>query len=250
LTAVRHAAVAGLFYPADAEELRREVQGLIEGARGTEGAPPKALIVPHAGYVYSGPVAASGYARVRGPVRRVVLLGPAHRYPLRGIATHGADFFETPLGRIPVERTSLPVLDAAHAKEHSLEVHLPFLQVLLGDFTLVPVVVGDASPDEVADALEGLWGGPETLVVVSSDLSHYHDYATARRLDRKTADAIAAGEPALRPEQACGCHAVNGLLEVARRKGLAVEVLDLRSSGDTAGPREEVVGYGAFAVHA
>jgi AmmeMemoRadiSam system protein B len=249
--AVRRPAVAGLFYPADAAELRREVEDLLGGARGPEGAAPKALIVPHAGYVYSGPVAATGYARLRGAaVRRVVLLGPAHRYPLRGVATHGADFFETPLGRIPVERTSLPVLDAAHAKEHSLEVHLPFLQVVLGEFTLVPVVVGDASPDEVADALEGRWGGPETLVVVSSDLSHYHDYATARRLDRRTADAITAAEPGLRPEQACGCHAVNGLLALARKKGLAVELLDLRSSGDTAGPRDEVVGYGAFAVHA
>jgi AmmeMemoRadiSam system protein B len=247
--------VAGTFYPADPAELREAVRGYL-GARGGL-PPPKALIVPHAGYVYSGPIAGSGYRRwegVRG--NRVVLLGPAHRYPLAGLAAHGATSFETPLGRVPVDTEAIArlltlpqvqQLDAAHRGEHSLEVHIPFLQVLFREFRLVPLVVGDAAPAEVADALELVWD-EDTLVVVSSDLSHYHDYETARRLDRETADAIERLRPVdVGPEDACGCRAIGGLLEAARRRGLRATTLDLRSSGDTAGPRSEVVGYGAFA---
>jgi AmmeMemoRadiSam system protein B len=181
-----------------------------------------------------------------------VLIGPAHRYPLKGLASHGADWFATPLGRVAVDREAaarVPQVDAAHRGEHSLEVHLPFLQSLFGDFRLVPLLVGDAAPAEVADALEALWGGPETFVVVSSDLSHYHDHGTAKLLDRRTADAIEGlRADEIGPEAACGCRAIGGLLEVARRRGLRATTLDLRNSGDTRGPRSEVVGYGAFAV--
>lgn len=252
---VREACVAGLFYPADPLELRVAVRGYLGNGRST---PPKALIVPHAGYVYSGPVAGTGYRRWEGARgNRVVLLGPAHRYPLAGLAAHGAEWFATPLGRVPVDTEAIARLlelpqvqrlDAAHRGEHSLEVHIPFLQMVFADFRLVPLVVGDAAPAEVAEVLELVWNGPETFVVVSSDLSHYHDYDTARRLDRETADAIERLRPAdVGPEDACGCRAIGGLLEVARRRGLRATTLDLRNSGDTAGPRSEVVGYGAFA---
>jgi len=257
---VRRPAVAGLFYDADPEILARDVRRHLETAPPAETADaPKAVIAPHAGYPYSGPVAASAYALLaplRGHVRRVVLLGPSHRVPFRGLAASGADAFESPLGRVPVDRQAvaqvlaLPqvsAFDAAHAQEHSLEVQLPFLQVVLGDFSLVPLAVGDASPDEVAEVIEAVWGGDETLVVVSSDLSHYHDYATARTLDAATTRAIEALDPAAIDEEgACGRHPVRGLLVAARRRGLRCRTVDLRSSGDTAGPRDSVVGYGAY----
>jgi predicted class III extradiol MEMO1 family dioxygenase len=306
---------------------------------------PKAIIVPHAGYIYSGPIAASAYARLqpaRGTITRVVLLGPAHRVGFEGLALSSADYFVTPLGKIPVDRAALDRvsalpqvhrLDAAHAQEHSLEVHLPFLQEVLGDFTLVPLVVGDAGPEEVGAVIELLWGGPEsatatslsrgprlgnrsrrcstscihavvdpigesaigtslsrgprlgnrsrrcstscihavvdpigesaigtslsrgprldpigeTLIVISSDLSHYHDYATAQRLDRATSAAIEALRPQdIGYDQACGRNPVNGLLHVARARGLHARTIDLRNSGDTAGTRDQVVGYGAY----
>ena len=253
---VRSAAVAGSFYPADPDELTRMVEDLVGAAEECDA--PKALIAPHAGYVYSGPIAATGYRRLASAgdtIRRVVLMGPAHRYPLRGVAAHSADEFATPLGRVAVDPVAcglqgVRVLDDAHAGEHSLEVHLPFLQVALDEFVLVPLVVGDAGPGAVADVLEAAWGGPETLVVVSSDLSHYHDDETARRADRATADAILERRAEeIGPRQACGCRAVAGLLEVARRKDLSVELLDLRNSSDTAGGRDRVVGYGTFAVN-
>lgn len=256
---VRRPAVAGMFYPDDPEELRATVAALLAKAP-QDGPPPKALIAPHAGYVYSGPVAATAYARLgpaRETVRRVGLLGPSHHVAFRGIAASHAEFFETPLGRVALDTRALTqiaelpqvqVLDAAHAREHSLEVHLPFLQVALKDFTLIPLVVGDATTAEVAQVLERLWGGPETLIVVSSDLSHYHGYATARRLDRQTSGLIEDLSPVpLHGEQACGCRPVNGLLQAARDHGLQVQLLDLRNSGDTAGPRDRVVGYGAYA---
>jgi AmmeMemoRadiSam system protein B len=256
---IREPAVAGLFYPDDPRELRKVVYDFVQKADDF-GPLPKALILPHAGYVYSGAVAASGYRLLegaRGIVKRVVLLGPAHRYPLAGLAAHGADYFATPLGRVPVDREAverlltLPQvqhLDAAHRGEHSLEVHIPFLQVVLDDFRLVPLVVGDVAPADVAEALDLVWNGPETVVIVSSDLSHYHDYDTAKRLDRQTADAIEALRlNAVGPDAACGCRAIGGLLELARRRGLRATTIDLRSSGDTKGPRYEVVGYGAFA---
>jgi MEMO1 family protein len=261
---IREAAVAGLFYPDDPAELRRQVLAFLAETpvRPESASPPKALVAPHAGYRYSGPVAASAYAAL-GPaadlVRRVVLLGPSHRVPFRGIATTSADAYRTPLGLVPVDRAAVAAildlpgvtpLDLAHRPEHSLEVHLPFLQVLLHDFTLVPLVVGDAAPDTVAAVLDRLWGGRETLIVVSSDLSHYHDYQTARQLDAETCRAIEMlREDRLDPHRACGFHPLAGLLRAARARGLTLTTLDLRNSGDTAGPRSEVVGYGAWAVH-
>jgi MEMO1 family protein len=259
---VRAPAVAGFFYPEDPTELRAAVDACLAAApppRAGEPA-PKALIVPHAGYVYSGPVAASAYARIArhaASIRRVVLLGPAHRVFLRGLAMPRADAFATPLGVVPVDGAALDAVvalpqvkisDAPHAGEHSLEVQLPFLQRVLGEFALAPFAVGEASAEEAAEVIERLWGGAETLVLVSSDLSHYHDYAAARRLDRAACAAIEALDPAaLGPDDACGCIPVSGLLRVARRRGLHVETLDLRSSGDTAGGRDRVVGYGAWA---
>ncbi len=262
MASVRPAAVAGSFYPGTASALAAEVMRcLAEARRPAGGVPvPKALIAPHAGFVYSGPVAGSAYARIApraGIVSRVVLLGPAHRVFVRGAAVPSVEAFETPMGTVPLDTAALARLrelpfvatsDRAHAAEHSLEVQLPFLQAVLGDFRLVPVVVGDATPDEVATILEALWGGEETLVVVSSDLSHFLPYAAARERDRATAEAIVRREPSIEPEEACGAAPVNGLLEVARRRGLRVELADLRNSGDTAGGRSQVVGYGAFVL--
>jgi len=252
--------VAGAFYPAAAGELEATVRGYLRDAQpASSERPPKAVIAPHAGYVYSGAVAASAYARLaacRDQIERVVLLGPAHRVALRGLAAPESDAFATPLGRVrldleAIERSlRLPQVvpfDAAHAPEHSLEVHLPFLQALLGDFALVPLVVGEATPLEVAEVLELLWGGPETLIVVSTDLSHYCDYETARRLDAATTRAIEALEPeAIGHEQACGRIPIQGLLLAAQRHGLHADAVDVRNSGDTAGPRDRVVGYGAY----
>ncbi len=261
---VRSAAVAGRFYPADPEVLARDVQGFLravpEPTVATTSAPvAKAIIAPHAGYIYSGPIAASVYARLtqaRQDISRVVLFGPSHRVAFPGLAVPSTEFFETPLGRIPLDGQAIAglrqipgviTLDAAHAQEHSLEVHLPFLQTVLGRFTLVPVVVGDARPDVVATALEAVWGGNETLVVISSDLSHYLDYGTARQMDQRTRQAIERLDPdAIGHDHACGRAPVGGLLIQARRHGLAVETVDLRNSGDTAGPRDKVVGYGAW----
>lgn len=260
---IRPAAVAGSFYPGEASTLAAEVAAYLAAARrDTEGAPaPKAIIAPHAGYIYSGAIAASIYARfapLRGRIRRVVLAGPAHRVFVRGAAIPGTHAFASPLGVVELDLQALEALralpfvevsDRAHALEHSLEVHLPFLQAVLGTFTLVPVVVGDASPEEVARLFDTVWGGPETLIVVSSDLSHYLPYDAAQVRDRDTANAILGLDARLVPEQACGAAPINGLLETARRRGLAAELVDLRNSGDTAGDRSRVVGYGAFAFH-
>lgn len=258
---LRPPAVAGLFYPAAGPELDAAVRGYLAGAR-ARGTPPAALIVPHAGYVYSGPVAASAYAllpQARTTIRRVLLLGPSHQVAFHGLAAPEAAYFATPLGEIPVDREALETLAhlpqvrefaAAHAAEHSLEVQLPFLQTVLDRFRLVPLAVGEADAQDVAEVIEALWTDDRTLVVVSSDLSHYHDYATARELDAATSRAIEALRPeAIGHEQACGRDPINGLLTVARRRGLHVETLDLRNSGDTAGPRDRVVGYGAYALH-
>ncbi len=260
---VRYPAVAGWFYPAEPERLRAMVSDYLRAARGTaEGAPPaKAIIAPHAGYIYSGPVAGSVYTRLeplRGRVSRVVLLGPSHRVGFRGLALPSAEAFLTPLGRVPIDREALVaivdlpqvrVLDAAHLQEHSLEVQLPFLQEVLGEFRLVPLAVGEATAEEVAEVLARLWGGPETLIVVSSDLSHYHDYETARRLDAATSRAIEQLRyEDLDDDSACGRVPVSGLLYEARRRGMQARTLDLRNSGDTAGPRDRVVGYGAYVV--
>jgi AmmeMemoRadiSam system protein B/AmmeMemoRadiSam system protein A len=256
----RPPAVAGMFYPASADELRRQVDDLLAAApRPAATTAPKALIAPHAGYVYSGAVAASAYARIAPHaqrIRRVVLLGPAHRVAVRGLALPGVKRFATPLGEVEIDRDAVAALRGlpqvvesplAHAAEHSLEVHLPFLQRLLGDFRLVPLAVGQADAEEVAQVLDRLWGGDETLIVVSSDLSHYLPYDTARAVDKATIDQLLRFDESLDHEQACGATPINGLLRVARRRGLRAELLDLRNSGDTAGDRRHVVGYAAIA---
>ena len=258
MTSVRNPAVAGTFYPADARELHAMVSAYLNSAKAS-GPPPKAIIAPHAGYIYSGPVAATAYAylaEARGTIKRVVLLGPAHRVAFAGLAASSAEAFATPLGTIPVDKPAMAkiltlpqvqVLDEAHAFEHSLEVHLPFLQEVLGDFTLVPLAVGEATPAEVGEVLEVLWDGSETLIVISSDLSHYYDYETASKLDLATSRAIEELRPQdIHYEHACGRNPVNGLLWVARRRGMHARTVDLRNSGDTAGPRDQVVGYGAY----
>lgn len=262
-TRLRPPAVAGTFYPADEgalrDSLRRSFADAIDPAFG---APvPEATVVPHAGYVYSGPVAASAYLRVRpahATIRRVILLGPSHRVPLRGLALSGADAWITPLGEVPIDPDAATTLrelpfvgvdDAAHAPEHSLEVQVPFLQTVLDDFSLVPLVVGDATTDEVAAVIDAGWSGPETLVVVSTDLSHYHRYAEAVRHDARTAAAIASlRDDDIGPDDACGARPLRGLLRSAARRHLSIEQIDLRNSGDTAGDKERVVGYGAFAL--
>jgi MEMO1 family protein len=257
----RQPAVAGLFYPADPAELRAQIHTFLNTkAETTAREVPKAIIVPHAGYPYSGPVAASAYAclqTARDRIQRVILLGPAHRVPFSGLAITQAMGFATPLGTVPVNQEALePLLalpqvqasDRPHALEHSLEVQLPFLQEILGDFSLVPLVVGRASATEVKAVLDLLWGGDETLIIVSSDLSHYHDYVTAQRLDQATSQAIEALQPqTIGYEQACGCIPIQALLLTAWERGLSPLTLDLRNSGDTAGPCTQVVGYGAYA---
>jgi AmmeMemoRadiSam system protein B len=257
-TKTRPAAVAGSFYVGHPQRLRAAVADLLATAPAYSAASPKALIAPHAGYVYSGGVAAAAFATLKGSaaMTRVVLIGPAHYVAVRGIAVPTADAFETPLGRVPIDRDALSAIadlpfvveaDAAHAPEHALEVELPFLQSLLGAFALVPLLVGDADPRQVAQVLGRLWGGPDTLIVISSDLSHYHDYDMAQRLDAATAAAIERGDwRSLGPDRACGFLAVAGLLVEAARRGLTARRLALCNSGDTAGPRDRVVGYGAW----
>jgi len=260
----RPPAVAGLFYPLDAAELRDAVKGLlILATTGVAAGPaPKALIVPHAGYLYSGSVAACAYRRLQesgASIRKVVLIGPSHRVPMRGLAMPSADSFATPLGEIPIDESGRQRLrehglagisDAAHAAEHSLEVQLPFLQVVLPAFELLPIATGLAPPAQVARALEAVWGDSSTLIVVSSDLSHYHKSFEARQLDDQTKLSILARRSDLSDEQACGSCGINGLMEVARHKSLTVELLDQRNSGDTAGDRSRVVGYGSYALYA
>ena len=260
----RPAAVAGLFYPAGADDLARDVDRMLDDARARLDpglTAPKALILPHAGYVYSGPTAALGHALLgtaRGTVRRVVLLGPTHRVAVDGAALPGATALATPLGLVPVPdvapavRARLPhLVDSAvvHAQEHSLEVHLPFLQRALGDVEVLPLAVGRADPQDTADLIDALWGGPETAVVVSSDLSHYHPYEEARRIDAATLDRMLALAGPLTHEQACGATPANGLLLTARRRGMSATLLGACNSGDTAGSRGRVVGYAAVALH-
>lgn len=259
---VRQPAVAGAFYPGQGPVLSKDVMALLAAARpGTDPAAtaPKAIIVPHAGYVYSGATAALAYARLasaRATIRRVVLLGPVHRVPVRGLALPGVDSFATPLGNIEVDQDAVAAIaswrqvvvsPAAHALEHSLEVQLPFLQSVLDDFKLVPLAVGDATPAEVAQVLETAWGGEETLIVISSDLSHFLPYRTAQAVDQATAQSILAMDSSLTHEQACGGTPVNGLLLAARQRRLQPELLGLCNSGDTAGDKGRVVGYASFA---
>lgn len=262
MSSVRNPAVSGTFYPADPAVLARTVDDLLAAADQPppDAAPPKAIIAPHAGYIYSGAIAASAYARLRGArrtIRRVVLLGPVHRVPVRGLALPGVDAFQTPLGTIPLDREAVDLVRhlphvsenaPAHALEHSLEVHLPFLQRVLEDFSLVPFAVGDATREEVASVLESLWGSDETLIVVSSDLSHYLPYDAARKIDAETAAMVLDLRSDIDHHHACGGTPVNGLMLAAHRRRMKVQLLDLRNSGDTAGSRDKVVGYGSFAV--
>lgn len=266
MSRIRPPAVAGSFYPAQAVPLQAQVDMLLAAVEPRPSArsnrPIKALIVPHAGYVYSGPIAASAYALLRdrvNPIERVVMLGPAHRVPLRGLALPGCDAFASPLGEIQidfegVERVrGLPqVIEsaAAHAFEHALEVQLPFLQTVLSAFRLLPLVVGEASTDDVAEVLERVWGGTETLIVISSDLSHYLPYASACARDSASIAQVLRLDPGLDHQQACGATPVNGLLCAARHHGLMPGLLDLRNSGDTAGDRSRVVGYAALSFSA
>ena len=255
----RPAAVAGVFYPESPGELTRDISAMLGDVPGRIESPPKAIIAPHAGYIYSGPIAARAFAPLASlskVVRRVVLLGPTHRIAVHGLALPTCDAFATPLGTVPIDRqaadsiSDMPQVvynDPAHAHEHSLEVEIPFLQMVLGDFSLLPLAVGDTSPEAVAEVLSRLWGGVETLIVVSSDLSHYLPYEDAQQIDAKTARQILALDPVINHYQACGATPVNGLLLIARLRGLQSKQLDLRNSGDTAGDRSRVVGYGAFA---
>ncbi len=263
---LRSPAVAGSFYPGNAVTLAEEIDAMLADAR-CRNPPlaseplPKAVIVPHAGYIYSGPVAAAAYLRVlvgKGIITRVVLLGPVHRVSVRGVALPSACSFETPLGAIPLDVEALRVLagvpgvivcDQAHELEHSLEVQLPFLQRVVGPFTLIPLAVGDASPELVARLLEMLWGGPETLLVISSDLSHYLPYDSARLMDADTVRVLLGLQLLTSHEQACGAIPVNGLVIAARRRGLVTRLIDLRSSGDTAGDKGRVVGYAAIGLY-
>ncbi len=255
---VRPPAVAGLFYPAEPEQLSREVGQWLSASRASE-LTPKALIAPHAGYIYSGAIAASAYSTLKdiaARIRRVILLGPTHRVAVRGLTLPDADAFATPLGEVPLDTEAvraiahLPqvvVSRAAHAQEHSLEVQLPFLQSVLDDFTLLPLAVGMATSEEVAEVLEAVWGGEETLIVISSDLSHYLPYTAAQEVDCQTADDILHLRQPIQHEQACGGTPISGLIVAARKHRLKPHLLDLRNSGDTAGTRDSVVGYGAFA---
>jgi MEMO1 family protein len=260
MSGVREPAVAGRFYPATAEALRTAVQSYLQSAP-TGDAVSKGIIAPHAGYVYSGPIAGRAHAVLRGlrdRIERVILFGPSHFVRVAGLAVPSSDTFLTPLGRVPIDTEAvrqaltLPqvvVDDSAHAREHSLEVHVPFLQEVLGPFKLVPFAVGSATPDQVAQVMELLWGGPETFVVVSSDLSHFYDHDTAARLDAQTSRLIEALRfEDLTGDQCCGFKAIGGLLHAARARGMHVRTLDLRNSGDTAGPLDRVVGYGAYVV--
>jgi AmmeMemoRadiSam system protein B len=258
---IRPPAVAGMFYPGEAAALGATVADMLAAVPSgpTFTLAPKALIAPHAGYIYSGPIAARSYALLAPharAIRRVVLLGPCHRIAVRGLAVPAATAFATPLGTVPVDTQAIAAAlrlpqvihhDAAHASEHSLEVQLPFLQSVLEDFTIVPFAVGYATPDEVAAVIDLLWDGPETLILVSSDLSHYHPYADAQRRDSRTADDILHLRLLLDHEQACGATPINGLIETAQRRGLKPILLDLRNSGDTAGDKSRVVGYASFA---
>jgi AmmeMemoRadiSam system protein B/AmmeMemoRadiSam system protein A len=262
MASIRNAAVAGTFYPGEARSLLSEIDDLLGGV---DPAPrlgfPKALVVPHAGYIYSGPVAAHAYdelAPARGLVKRVVLLGPVHRVPVRGLAIPTDTAFATPLGQVPIDTAALALVrdlpqvvasDRAHVQEHALEVQLPFLQRQLGEFALAPFAVGDASVAEVAEVIERLWGGPETLIAISTDLSHYHPYARAREIDAATLARIAALATDIDHEEACGATPLNGFLDLARRRRLTIKLLSACNSGDTAGGKGQVVGYSSFALY-
>jgi len=257
---IRPPAVAGKFYPALPSQLGRMIEKFLEEAPSGSPPNPKAVVAPHAGYIFSGPIAGAAFrtwAEQPGSIKRVVLLGPSHYVYFRGIALPRVAAFATPFGTVRLDRDAVEKLRSlpsvhefhpAHGQEHCLEVELPFLQQSLSDFTIVPLVIGDATDEEVCDVVETLWGGAETRFVLSSDLSHYHDYETARQIDRSTAEAIETAQPGkISGNEACGHLAIRGFLKAAKQHDLNASTLDLRNSGDTAGPRDSVVGYGAFA---
>lgn len=266
----REPAVAGMFYPDDPLLLQHQLEHFLANANSTSANTdivPKALIAPHAGYVYSGPIAASAYqllAPLAQRLSKVILLGPSHRVPLIGLAAPTANFFRTPLGDIPIDREGIDKLvkqslitvnDLPHQLEHSLEVQLPFLQTTLDDFKVLPLVVGNASSHQVAEVLHAVWGGNETLIVVSSDLSHYHSYLDAQRIDQDTTAMIERFADNITDTQACGCKGINGLLKLTNEKGMSIKTLDLKNSGDSfeakapGANRDKVVGYGAYAIY-
>lgn len=260
MQSIRPSAVAGTFYPYPRQELEREVNLLLQKVPTSNfNVMPKAIIVPHAGYIYSGPTAAIAYSQLsslRKTIRRVVLLGPVHRVAVRGLALPGADAFETPLGCVELDQKAISSISnmpqvtvsaAAHALEHSLEVQLPFLQTVLEDFKLVPLAVGDATPAEVAAVLDKLWGGDETLIVISSDLSHFLPYYVAQSVDQETVQSILDLHGPISHDQACGGTPINGFMLAAQRHHLLPQLLDYRNSGDTAGDKSRVVGYASFA---
>ncbi len=259
---IRPPAVAGLFYPDEPEVLNTTVASLLRLAIESHppgATPPKVLLVPHAGYVYSGATAARGFASLApfsAEIRRVVILGPCHRVAVDGIAIPSSQVFSTPLGQVDIDQHAIEAIhtlagvvvhDAAHRLEHSLEVQLPFLQEVLRDFTVLPLAVGHAAPEMVSAVIEALWGGPETLFVISTDLSHYHRYETAVALDGETVRRLLALQGPIQPDQACGAYPINGLFALARRRHLVPRLIDLCNSGDTAGDRSRVVGYCAIA---
>lgn len=259
MNTIRNPCVAGYFYPANPTILAATIANLLANAADLNVAAPKAIIAPHAGYIYSGPIAATIYKTLvphKDLIKRVVLLGPAHKVGFSGIAVTNINAFATPLGDIPVDLASINttldiptvrIFEHAYDSEHSLEVQLPFLQSILNSFSLIPCVVGDADPHNVATLLLRLWGGAETLIVISSDLSHYYDYQTAQQLDTETTQAIIELAPQkIKDNQACGRLPVKGLLLAAEKLQLTAQVLDLRNSGDTAGDKNRVVGYGAY----
>jgi hypothetical protein len=249
-----------MFYPAETEALREQLGELLRAHRKPAAIRPQAIIAPHAGYIYSGPVAAGVYSLLQDitDIERVIVIGPAHRVPVRGLALPAADAFATPLGDIALDGAAVAKLKtlpqvcvsaAAHAFEHSLEVQLPFLQTVLSRFKLVPLLIGDADAGEAAEVIDTIWTDDATLLVISSDLSHYLDYARARAMDAATGAAILRGADDLRPEQACGCGAINGLMRALARRDLKISLVDMRNSGDTAGPRDRVVGYASYVIH-
>lgn len=260
MSKIQEPVVAGLFYPEESTQLRQQIEGFLAEGQAGHIESPKALIAPHAGYIYSGATAGHAYAQLKSiakRIQRVVMLAPSHRMAFPGIAYSSAEWFRTPLGDLEVDQEAIAAigtlpqvhqLDSAFTGEHSLEVHLPFLQTVLDDFRIVPLLVSDTSAEEVAEVLEQLWGGDETLIIISSDLSHYHDYKSACIMDAEATRAIESLKPeALTYHHACGRTPVSGLLVAARHHQLKVTTLDTRNSGDTAGPRDQVVGYGAYA---
>jgi len=256
----RPARVAGQFYPGSAENLSRTVSRLLASAETKERSGISGIIVPHAGYVYSGPIAARAFASLppsRSRFRRCVLVGPSHFVPFKGIAAPSFASFSTPLGEIPVDTVAVKGLlteghavieDAPHERDHAIEVELPFLQAIYGDLPIIPLLFGFTSARAIAAVIAEVWSD-ETLLVVSSDLSHYEDYEAARAHDMRTAESIEAFEESvIGPADACGHLAARGALIEAKRRGLTIERIDLRNSGDTAGDKQSVVGYGAWAI--